>query len=579
MVAVLLGLAGTATLVAERRLGSLSPGGVDVAALHYNPFTGRLVLDGVRGRDAGGRELFRADRLVARISPWRLLVRPLTVSQAQVTTPRLTLRAGPGFDLSELAAELGAAPSTATSLPVRVEDLVVTRGTLVIEGAGEGGVPLLARDLNVRLSRLTTATVDRNDVAFAVEMVVYGTVLHVTGQPRGGGYALHVRARGLDVAGLVRDVPVAALSGLQQGRGEVDADLLLADGRLLVSGAARVVDLVAVLPGSGAPRLRVGVLSAVMDRFDLASGEGRIARLELADPVLLLPAATAPAALAALLEPLQRRPGLIIRRVAITGGSLALEGDGGARLQRVQLTAHAPERRGDGAWLVSARAAAGPEGQIALDGVLARDLRTLDAVARVQRVALGSWRALTGRAPGWDARVSFDGRLHVALREGEAMVSAAGHAVLADVETAGLGGFRAERIALGIRRLQWPGSDPILDGVVLTRPAFAPPGATSWPRLLVAGNVSVVDGEMREPGRALRDLAVSVGPIDDTGAAHLRLSASTDDGQRLGIDRRVPYDAPAEGGVPLRQLLATIEQAAREAREPSSALPAAALAP
>jgi hypothetical protein len=99
---------------------------------------------------------------------------------------------------------------------VRIDDLEVAGSSVVIEGAGESGVPLLVRDLDVRLSRLTTATIGQHDVAFAVDMAVYGTVVYVTGQPYPGGYRLHVRAHGFDVAGLVRDFPVAVLQGCRE---------------------------------------------------------------------------------------------------------------------------------------------------------------------------------------------------------------------------------------------------------------------------------------------------------------------------------------------------------------------------
>jgi hypothetical protein len=504
LLAALLGTAGVASLVVERRLATLAPGGVEVAALHYNPFTGRLALHGVHGRDAGGLELFRAESVIARVSPLRLRVKPLVLSEARVTAPRLTLRAGSGFDLAELAAGLGAAPAAATSLPVRIEDLAIAGGSVEVEGGGEGGAPLLVRDLDVRLSRLTTA-VDQQDVAFAVEMAVYGTAVHVTGQPRGAGYAIHLRARGLDVAGLVRAFPVASLAGVQRGRAEIDADLLLAGGRLLASGYARVADVVMALPVAGAPRLRAAMLAAVVDNFDLTSGAGRITRLDLAAPSLSLPAATAAVTLARLVAPLQNRSDLLLRRVAVTGGTLALEGAGSVRLEHVQLIAHAPERRGDGSWTVSARAGVGADAEVELDGILTRDLRGLDADARIQRVALGPWRALMGAPAEWDARVSFHGRLRAAMREGEAAVTLAGQAVLADVGATGRDRFRADRIALGIRRLQWPAAAAVVDRVVMTQ---------------------------------------------------------------LGVDRIVPYEAPAEGGVSLRGLLAAIEDAARTAPDP-----------
>jgi len=583
LASVLLGGAAAATLGVEHRLAALAPGGVEIATLHYNPFSGRLALTGVRARDAAGRELLRVERVAAVVNPLRLLVQPLTLSRVALVAPRLTLPAGPGLDLAGLAAGLGSAPAAATSLPVRIEDFAVADGSLVVEGAGAGGAPLVVRNLDVRLSRLTTATIDRPDVAFAVEMAVYGANIYLTGQPRGAGYAVHVRTRGLDVAALAQDVRGGALAGWQRGRAEIDTELRLVGGRLIASGAVRATDVELAPRRSGGPRLRAATLGLVLDNVDLASVTGRITRLDLGAPVLSLPAATAAATLAALVAPLREWPDLLVRRVAVTDGTLVLEGPGGARLERLQIAAHAPERRGDGAWLVTTRAALGADAEVMLDGVLTRDLRGLDAVARVQRVAVAAGRALTGAPAGWDARVSFDGRLRVAAQDGDLAVTLAGQAVLADVAGAGRDGFRAERIAFGIRQLQWPGADGVVDTVVMTRPAFALPAATPWPRLLVTGGVSIVDGVLRPAaaGRALRDLEVSLAPTGVAGGAHLRLSASTEVGDRLGVDRIVLYDPPTAGGLPLGLLLGALEDASRttpDAAVPST-LPAGALSP
>jgi hypothetical protein len=533
LAAAVFGIAGAATLMLERRLVALAPGGVMVAALHYNPLSGQLRLADVRAHDAAGRELFRADHVVARVNPLRLLVRPLTLGRAHVTAPRLTLRAAAGFDLAELAAGLGAAPATATNLPVRVEALTVVGGSLVVEGAGERGEPLVVRELDLRLGRLTTAAIDQHDVAFAVEMTVDGTTVHLTGQPRGAGYAMRVRARGLDVARLARDLGVSTLTGLHRGRGEIDAELLMIEGRLLASGFARATDVTLTLPVAGRPRLRATALAVMLDHLDLVSGAGRVNRLDLAAPVLSLPAATAAPALAALLEPLRSRPALLVRRIAVTDGVLLLGGAGGVRLERLQLAARAPERHRDGAWSVSARAGLGAGSAMTLEGVVARDLRELDVVARLQRLAVAPWRALTGVPAGWDGRVSFDGRLRLAVQAGGTAITLAGRAVLADVDGAGRGGFRAERIALG----------------------------------------------MQPAGRALHDLEVRLAPAGPSGGAHLRLSASTEAGDRLGIDRIVPHDVSTGPRIPLGWLLVAIEEAGRTMPGIPSVMPAPTLSP
>jgi uncharacterized protein DUF748 len=413
ILATVLGTAGATTLLLERRIAALAPGGVEIGALAYNPLSGRLVMDRVRARDAAGLVLFRADAVTARVSPFRLARRPLTLSQARLTAPRLTLHAASGLDVVELAAGFGTAPSGIPGLALRIEDLAVAGGSLVVEG--DGAVPLRARDLDVRLSRLTTATPDPRDVAFAVEMAVYGTVVHVTGQPRAGGYAVRVRARGIDVAALARDFPLPALQGLEQGRGDVDLDLRLADSRVLASGLVRLTDVTLVLPGPERRRLRARALAVTADFVDLDAGTGRISRLEIDAPALALPVGTAAPTLAALVEALRQHPALIVRRLSVTDGTVTLDGANGVDLKRIQVWAQLSELRGDGHWTVSARAALGARGAVAIEGVLARDLRELDAATRVQGIALARWRTLLGLPAGWDARLSFEGRLHATL--------------------------------------------------------------------------------------------------------------------------------------------------------------------
>ena len=412
-VAALLVAAGGVTLALERRLATLTPGGVEIDTLEYNPLSGRLRLAGVRARDADGREVFQAEGIAATASPLPLLVGSLTLSRMVVESPRLTL-SSPAM--------------LATALPVRIEDVAVTGGRVVIEHAG-GGPPLRADDLELRLGRLTTARAGQPDLAFACELVTSGTLVRVTGQPRGTGYALHVRAQDVDVVRLARELPGSRVTSLRGGRGEVDAVLHLAGGRLLAAGRARVADLVVALPVRGQPRLRAASVTVVADGFDLFSGAGRIARVMVDAPSLSLPVATAAPTLAALLDWLRAPADVLVRRIAVTDGTLALTGAGGVRLRHVQVAAGASERTLD-EWAVTARAALDGGADVALDGRLARDLRALDAAARMSRGGVTPWRGLTGTAIAWDSRVSFEGRLRVAAREGA--VTLTGQTSLAD---------------------------------------------------------------------------------------------------------------------------------------------------
>lgn len=583
--AAVFALAGGSTMVVAHRLTALTPGGVDVGAIHYNPFSGRLVLDNVHARDALGREVFSADGILATAGPLGILGATLSLGRVRVSAPRVTLWPDAGFDLENLGDSDRAARALVrlmrrgiVPLPLSVEDLLVAGGSITVEGAGEGGAPLRVRDLDMRLSRLTTSGAGDQDMAFAVEMTVHGTPVHVTGQPRGGGYAVHVRGRGLDVAALLRDFSpatasplAAALTGIERGQADVDIDVLLADGRALASGYVKFADLVATLPVPGAPRLRSVAASVVVDGFDLASGTGRISRIDLGEPSLSLPMADARQTLVALAKLIGSSPGVLVRRVGVTDATLTLEGTGGVRLERLQLAAQVLERRAEAPWSVSARASFAENAEVSMDGLLSRDLRSLDAITRLQRVPLAPWPALAG---GWDASVSFEGRVRVIEGEGEMLATAAGQAQLDQVTASVPGGFSAERIALTIRRLRWPMRDAVFDSVVLTRPTFGPAALGTWPESIVTNGVSVIGGEMRAEGawRALHRVELDLAEDSATGTARLKLSAATDSGP-VDVHRVVSSTGPvATLGVPLGLVAAALDEAART---PITAAPSA----
>jgi len=583
LAAMVFAVAGSSALLLEHRLATLTPGGVTVGSLHYNAFTGRLALADVRARDAEGHEVFRAAQVEATANPFSVVGGALSLGRVRVTGPHVVLRTDVGFEVDDVAAGLEAAhaflsAAAALPLPVHVDDLVIGDGALVIEGAGGGGAPLAVRDLDLRLSRLTTApAADTRDFAFAVEMAVYGTTVHATGQPRGGGYVVHLRARGLDAVAVARDFPLPMLAGIEQGNAEIDADLVLTGGRVVTSGFVRLTDAVVALPLTGRPRLRAASIAIAADAVDVASGTGRIARLDLVAPALVLPTATAGLTLTEALAPLRAEGDLAVRRVSITDGAVTLQGTPAVRLSRLQLAAQLPERRADSAWIVSAQAALGDDATVSVDGTVARDLRGLDVFTRLVQVPLAPWRALTGAPAGWEGRVTFDGRLRLVAREGETAATAAGQAELSDLRRSTPGGFRADRIALAIRQLRWPSAEAVFDRVVVTRPAFGLDALATWSGSLVTSEVSVVDGELRGegPGRALHGLALALAP-EDGGVARLRLSASTETGGRVDLDRVVGYPG-STAGLPLGLLAVTLSEATRVDVTPPAALAPSAL--
>src|SRR6185503_7720744 len=107
--------------------------------------------------------------------------------------------------------------------PIAVNGLVVTHGALVLEDASRPH-PLVIRDLAVRADRMAAFG---GEGAFAVEMALYGANVRVTGQrPLGApGYAVHVRASGLDAVAALRDFPqLTADAGVTLTGGRADVD-------------------------------------------------------------------------------------------------------------------------------------------------------------------------------------------------------------------------------------------------------------------------------------------------------------------------------------------------------------------
>jgi len=386
--AALVGGVGALPLLLEARLATLAPGGLAVAGLHYNPFSGRLTLRAVSARDEAGREIFRADVVDATASLGDLLgAAPLTLQRVNVVAPRLVLAPAPALTLIGLgAAGLGAPP-------VVVDGIVVSHGALVLEEPG--GRALVARDLTARLDRL--ATLGDGDAAFAVETALYGTDVRITGQPLGrGAYALRFRASGLDAAALLEDFPQAlAAAGvrLAEGRADVDATLVVAGSRVLASGQVRVDRLVAYFADARSAPLTAGALVLAVDRWDLAAGAGRISRLELRRPSLTLGLDRGtPAALTALVDWLAG-PDVTLRRLRIVDGTVRLaaaeRGERPVTLRGLTLGLQAAAETGPRAgFVLTARAGVGPEGRLTIDGALSRNFRRAEGAVRAIGVTL-----------------------------------------------------------------------------------------------------------------------------------------------------------------------------------------------
>jgi hypothetical protein len=385
LAAALLGGAGIATRLVEQRLAGLTAGGVAFGALAYNPLTGHLVVRRVSARDASGREVFRADEIRATAPVTDLLSGVVTLERARIASPRLVVAAGPVLKLIALG---GAAPRPA---PIAVNGLVVTHGALVIEDASRPA-PLVVRDLAVRADRMAAFG---GDGAFAVEMALYGANVRITGQrPLGApGYAVHVRAHGLDAVAALRDFPsVTADSGvtLAGGRADVDATLLFAEHGLLVSGQARLERVLARFTDRRLSPFSAAAIILGVDRWDVAAGAGRISRLELRAPRLSVSLRRRPPPMLATLLDVFSDDAIVLRRVRIVDGMLTLDvAEGPITLRGVTLALQSRERLTGAGFVVSGRAGIGPDGHLSVQGALSRDLRHAEGALRAAGVKAG----------------------------------------------------------------------------------------------------------------------------------------------------------------------------------------------
>ncbi|MGH7279652.1 MAG: DUF748 domain-containing protein, partial [Candidatus Rokuibacteriota bacterium] len=561
LLAAVFGSAGGGALLVEARLGRLAPGGVAFHALHYNPFTGAVVLRGVRAFDAAGRVLFSAERMTASVGAAALVGGGLALRRVHLTAPTLALRrdgASALLRLVSMPAALVGPRAGATGVAWEIEGLMITRGSLVVEQGVDGQPPLSIDDIELRLNRLAAAATEDGATAFALEMATYGTVAHLTGSTFGGpaaGFMVRVRAADLDLATLLADfAPVRgghAARALQDGRADVDVELRFADGRVLASGSVRLGRL--HVPGKGTTSARAEGMNLVLDSVDLETLTGRVSRMEILRPVvavvragdgrILLPPTLATLTAAA--------AGLVVRRTTVTDGTLTLVDRGGAAvlaLRGVRVVAQARERDGAPGVLVTARALTDGTGSVELTGLLAPGDTTLEGDLRIIDVP---WTLRDG-----SGLLGFDGRVRLDAGGRRPRLTAFGRATVSELRLAvtdsGRDGLSAESVTLAVRRFEWPALRASFDSVVLVRPAWSTQPPLAWERwgaMLGPASVTIVDGALHSghPGAAplLRDVAAAA--ISDPGRAAVRIdmAAAAPDGRRLSLSRDYPVSIAA----------------------------------
>jgi len=591
LAALVFGASGAATLMLESALARLTPGGLEFASLRYDPLTGAVAVDKLRGRDADGRVVFEAERVTATAGVLDLLSGELRLRRVHVSAPTLTVRRDDAADLLTFvpmpsalpAAVAGAEPRRRRApIPWSVEGLMITGGSVIVD-QGDDYLPVVMDDIELRLSRLAASRSAEVPSAFALEMATYGTVAQVTGYPTpaaGVGFAVRVRASDLDVAALMRDVmsPSAAEAegGLEEARGDVDLTVRFAEGRLLASGTVRLGPLVWSDPG--AATARAAGVNVVIDRLDLGTFTGRISRLDLLSPSLsLVRDAEGTVALPPFLARLHEiAPGLVVRRLRLTDGTVTvLDPASGATLalRRVNVTLQGRELSSTAAAIVDARAVVGHDGRIAVNGVVGPSLRTFEGAVRLQDVPLTAWQPVGVRA----ATVSFDGRVNVNA-EGETPRGVlGGRAVLTALSIPdgdGATAFSVESATVNVRRLAWPSLEATLDSLVLVRPQWLYDLASAlpaWPGGVTIASASVVKGRVyadadAPAGALLDDVTVALSPDLAPGLARVTVSAAGRGGRVVALSRAYPM-ARAASGPSAAALLSALTDAYRASRD------------
>jgi hypothetical protein len=220
--------------------------------------------------------------------------------------------------------------------------------------------------------------------------------VRLTGQRALGapGYAVHVRASGLDAVAALRDFPLlTADTGvtLTGGRADVDATLLFAEQGLLVSGQARLERVLARFADRGLSPFSAAAIILGVDRWDVAAGAGRISRLELRAPRLSVSLRRGPPPMLASLLDVFGDDGIVLRRVRVIDGTLTLDvPEGPLTLRGLDIALQSRESLSGAGFVLTGRAGMGPEGRLSIQGALSRDLRHAEGALRAGNIKAGT---------------------------------------------------------------------------------------------------------------------------------------------------------------------------------------------
>jgi hypothetical protein len=319
------------------RIHALTHRPVSAEAVHLNPFTGRLIVQGLRVREPDGVSLFTGfERLELRFNPLSLIDRHLRIHEARLEAPTTRIvRLPDGFNFSDLVE--GPSPPRRW-LDVTIAHLMVTRGTATLEDRAlaeprtwvSEGIEIEAHDLSTR----------RDDGRAVARSLTEGAPVSLELR-RMRLYPIHLEAvataSNVDLSPARLYLPRDAALVLDRGRATSTLTVTL-DARdgLTAHATGEIADVVMRRPGERDPALEVPRLTLEVVDLRYQKEQLEVGRFELAgaasvkDPRAGTRAryqvSTLQASLADVTWPVTRPGRLDVRSSLPGGGRLELSG-------------------------------------------------------------------------------------------------------------------------------------------------------------------------------------------------------------------------------------------------------------